>query len=129
MGRFAGTKLMEYSKQRVRTLNTKRSTAVPSSGDTDKLDAYRGTLGNLLAAGHLKINGFSQMKIEKEPHFLEDGVTIRRELIFSNVIHQRGGGEKPHLKGYLESGNEIDKRYRIKGWFNEDGTIRIELVN
>lgn len=129
MGRFAGTKLMEYSKQRVRTLNTKRSTAVPSSGDTDKLDAYRGTLGNLLAAGHLKINGFSQMKIEKEPHFLEDGVTIRRELTFSNVIHQRGGGEKPHLKGYLESGNEIDKRYRIKGWFNEDGTIRIELVN
>jgi hypothetical protein len=129
MGRFAGTKLMEYTKQRVRSLNTKRLTAVPPSGNVDKLDAYRVTLGKLLAAGHLKINGFSQMKIEKEPHFLEDGVTIRRELTFSNVIHQRGGGEKPHLKGYLESGNEVDKRYRIKGWFNEDGTIRIELVN
>lgn len=129
MGRFANTKLMEYTKQRVRTLNAKRLTATPPSGDVSKLDAYRYKLGKLLAAGHLKINGFSSMQIQKEPHFLEDGVTIRREITFSNVIHHRGAGEKPHLTGYLESGNEIDSKYRIKGWFNEDGTIRIELVN
>jgi hypothetical protein len=129
MGRFAGTKLMEYTKQRVRTMNTKRSTTLPPSVDVSKVDNYRATLGNLLAAGHLKINGFRSMEIQKEPHFLEEGVTIRREITFANVVNQKGAGERPHLKGYLESGNEIDKRYRIKGWFNEDGTIRIELVN
>lgn len=129
MGRFAGTKLMEYTKQRVRTLNTKRSTAIPKSGNVEKLDAYRYKLGKLLAAGHLKINGFRSMQIQKEPHFLEEGVTIIREVTFSNVVNQKGAGEKPHLTGYLESGNEIDSKYRIKGWFNEDGTIRIELVN
>lgn len=129
MGNFAGTKSMVYTKQRVRKINAQRSTAIPKSGDVSKIDAYRFKLGKLLAAGHLKINGFSQMTIEKEPLFLEDGVTIRRELTFSNTIHQHGAGEKPHLTGYLESGNEIDSKYRIKGWFNEDGTIRIELVN
>ena len=25
--------------------------------------------------------------------------------------------------------NILDKQYKLKGWFNEDGTIRIELVN
>jgi hypothetical protein len=129
MARFEGTKSMVYTKQRVRKINAQRATAIPQSGDVSKIEGYRHKLGKLLAAGHLKINGFSQMKTEKEPHFLEDGVTIRRELTFSNVIHQHGAGEKPHLTGYLESGNEIDSKYRIKGWFNEDGTIRIELVN
>lgn len=129
MGRFANTKSMTYTKQRVRTLNAKRLTAMPPSGDVSKVDAYRQKLGKLLAAGHLKINGFSSMQIQKEPHFLEHGVTIRRELTFSNVINHKGGGDAPHLTGYLESGNEIDSKYKIKGWFNEDGTIRIELVN
>jgi len=29
----------------------------------------------------------------------------------------------------LRSASEVDKQYKLKGWFNEDGTIRIELVN
>jgi hypothetical protein len=38
-------------------------------------------------------------------------------------------GERPHMTGYLTSANDNDKQYKLKGWFNEDGTFRIELVN
>lgn len=130
MGRFANTKSMTYTKQRVRTLNAKRLTAMPPSGDVSKVDAYRQKLGKLLAAGHLKINGFRQMKTQREPHFLDEtNVLVTHEVTFENRIAHKGGGDAPHLTGYLESGNEIDSKYKIKGWFNEDGTIRIELVN
>jgi hypothetical protein len=37
--------------------------------------------------------------------------------------------DRPHFAGYLRSASESDKQYQLKGWFNEDGTIRIELVN
>lgn len=129
MATFANTKSTIYTKQRVRTLNAKRLTAMPPSGDVSKVDDYRKKLGKLLAAGHLKINGFRKMETHIEPHYLLDGHTITHDISFSTVIVHKGGGQPPHLTGYLESGNQIDSKYKIKGWFNEDGTIRIELVN
>jgi hypothetical protein len=129
MATFANTKSTIYTKQRVRTLNAKRLTAMPPSGDVSKVDDYRKKLGKLLAAGHLKINGFRKMETQREPHFLDVGNIITRQMQFETHIHHKNGGEPPHLTGYLESGNQIDSKYKIKGWFNEDGTIRIELVN
>ena len=37
-------------------------------------------------------------------------------------------GDAPHIRGYLQSASESDPLYHLKGWFNEDGSIRIELV-
>jgi hypothetical protein len=36
--------------------------------------------------------------------------------------------DKPHVTGYLTSAHDNDKQYRLKGWFNEDGVLRIEIV-
>jgi len=55
-------------------------------------------------------------------------MTLKELKEFDTPIRHKDGGEKPHMTGYLESGNEMDKRYRLRGWFNEDGTIRLELV-
>jgi len=130
MGKFKNTRSMEYTKQRVRELSQKRLTATPPKNYPLDEKIYRQALGNLLAAGHLKINGFESMKMETERFgTISDRVGVQRTLAFRNVIQHNGAGEAPHLVGYLESGNSIDKRYKLKGWFNEDGTIRIELVN
>jgi hypothetical protein len=32
------------------------------------------------------------------------------------------------MEGYLSSGHPNDPKFKLKGWFNPDGTIRIELV-
>jgi len=45
------------------------------------------------------------------------------------LYNQQGMNDRPHFDGYLRSASEVDKQYRLKGWFNEDGTIRLELVN
>lgn len=130
MGKFKNTRTIEYTKQRVRELNQKRLTATPPKNYPLDEKIYRQALGNLLAAGHLKINGFESMQLETERSGTLSGRTdIQRTLGFRSVLQHAGAGEAPHLSGYLESGNSIDNRYKLKGWFNEDGTIRIELVN
>jgi hypothetical protein len=127
MGKFKN----QYSKERVRKMSLERSSKMPPKNYPFDADIYRQALGNLLAAGHLKINGFESMQMETERGgtLLNDRVVLNRKLGFRSSIQHNGGGEAPHLVGYLESGNSIDKRYKLKGWFNEDGTIRIELVN
>jgi hypothetical protein len=45
------------------------------------------------------------------------------------MYNKNGMDDRPHFDGYLRSASEVDKKYKLKGWFNEDGTIRIELVN
>ena len=120
----------QYNKERVRKMSLERSTKMPPKNYPFDADIYRQALGNLLAAGHLKINGFESMQLETERSGTLSGRTdIQRTLGFRSVLQHAGAGEAPHLSGYLESGNSIDKRYKLKGWFNEDGTIRIELVN
>jgi hypothetical protein len=49
--------------------------------------------------------------------------------VMFQLYNERGMNDKPHFDGYLRSASEVDKQYKLKGWFNEDGTIRIELVN
>jgi len=133
MGIFANTKSRVYTKERVRRLSNSRASAVPKSGDVSKIDNYRHKLGKLLAAGHLKINGFNKMELtlsKTDDIFANSKHIFKKHSVeFTTVLQDGSHGDAPHLTGYLESGNEIDSKYRIKGWFNEDGTIRIELVN
>jgi hypothetical protein len=92
-------------------------------------------LGQLQAAGHMKVNGFRSMNVEQivsTDDFSRalgmTGVTKKIKMEYE-LYNQKGMDDKPHFSGYLRSASESDKQYQLKGWFNEDGTIRLELVN
>ena len=55
------------------------------------------------------------------------GTHIKRQLTFNTYI-ENGRQERPHVSGYLSSGHPNDPVFKIKGWFNDDGVLRIELV-
>lgn len=97
---------------------------------------YQQFLGKLQAAGHLKIEGLRKVNIESrqlEPiPFLdndEGGVVQTYDIQFESSMNNKMKGNRPHLTGYLQSAHERDKEYKLKGWFNEDGTIRLLIVN
>jgi len=124
--KFAGTKRNTYTKHKVRELRQNRKLMKPKKEGVSQ-QGLDNILGELQAAGHLMINGFNTFGIENEktPAGLNK---CSYELKFS-CYSEEGLGERPHLAGYLESASNADKKpYRIKGWFNPDGSIRIELV-
>jgi hypothetical protein len=90
-------------------------------------------LGKLQAAGHMKVNGFRSMKVEQEgiiDSFTNESGGVKKTIKLEYQMYNLSGmDDKPHFDGYLRSASEVDKKYKLKGWFNEDGTIRIELVN
>jgi hypothetical protein len=91
---------------------------------------YDKKVGKLRAAGHFTISGFQKL-IKKEDGELgiDNGKIYQTGLSF-RTIQKNGFGDAPHINGYLESASDADRnKYRLKGWFNEDGTIRIELVD
>jgi hypothetical protein len=97
---------------------------------------YQRFLGKLQAAGHLKINGFKRINIDKtnmEPvPFIpndEGGMVDSYSIGFDSIMNKNMKGNRPHITGYLTSVHEKDKEYKLKGWFNEDGTIRLLIVN
>lgn len=97
---------------------------------------YQSFLGKLQAAGHLKIEGFKKINIEStqlEPiPFIDndEGITLQTYGIeFQTSMNKKMKGNRPHITGYLTSVSEKDKEYKLKGWFNEDGTIRLLIVN
>ena len=125
--RFAGTKRNTYTKDVVQKMRTRRSKLKPKE-DRIPNDVYQHVLGDLQAAGHLRINGHNnfQCNITECPN---PKVKKRSYLVGFDSFVEDGFEDRPHLAGYLESASNADKKpYRIKGWFNEDGTIRIELV-
>ena len=136
MARFAGTKRQAYTTERVRKMRNERAfvKAKKDGVSNEQVQAY---LGKLQAAGHMKINGFRGMNIENtmstpDPFAqslgVSGGITKHIKLDYQ-IYNQNGMDESPHFAGYLRSASESDKQYRLKGWFNEDGTIRLELVN
>lgn len=127
--KFAGTKRNTYSKQKVRELRDKRKFAKSKvEGVPD--DCYIKAMGDLKAAGHLQLNGFSSFEADSEKQdsgYVKASHTIKFNTWTKDVD---GVGQAPHLAGYLQSASNADKNmYRIKGWINEDGSIRIEVVN
>ncbi len=123
--RFANSKRNEYTSEKVRIMRSERKNkkaAVTGVSDQN----YQLCLGDLIGAGHLKINGFQNIEslVETDPF----ANSISRNVKFKQYTLNDGRGESAHVTGYLSSGHPSDPKFKIKGWFNEDGTIRLELV-
>ena len=86
-------------------------------------------LGKLQAAGHMRLGGMKSFDTKIDADVFSDGKAIKSTTIKFDAIIEKGMGERPHMTGYLTSASDSDKQYKLKGWFNEDGTFRIELVN
>lgn len=135
--RFAGTQRNYYTSQRVREMRSERKTKKATvTGVKD--EHYQHSLGDLIGAGHLKINGFENVSaeiniIQPTPNLnalipgTPGATNVKRQLTFNSYI-ENGRQERPHVEGYLTSGHPNDPVFRIKGWFNDDGVLRIELV-
>jgi hypothetical protein len=127
-----GTKRKEYSTERVRKMRMERTlTKAKKDGVSDSQVQHY--LGKLQAAGHMKVNGFRSMGVEQEvvkDTFTDESGGVKKTIKLEYQMYNLNGmDDKPHFDGYLRSASEVDKKYKLKGWFNEDGTIRIELVN
>ena len=124
-----GTKRKAYSASKVRKMRSDRLlTKAKKEGITN--DQVQHYLGKLQAAGHMRLGGMTSFDVnsERSGNELSENI-INTTTIKFNTILDKGMGERPHMTGYLTSANDSDKQYKLKGWFNEDGTFRIELVN
>lgn len=127
MGIF-GTKRSMYDSAKIRKMRSERKLKKAKvDGITDA--EYQHSLGDLIGAGHLTIEGFTKMDGTIEP--LHKGSSVKQittKLEFCSLQQPDRDGVRPQIRGYLSSGHPKDPCFRLKGWFNEDGTIRIELV-
>jgi hypothetical protein len=123
-----GTKRNPYSASKVRKMRSDRM-LVKAKKDGVSNDQVQHYLGKLQAAGHMRLAGMSSFDTKIDADVFSDGKAIKTTTIKFDAIIEKGMGEKPHMTGYLTSANDNDKQYKLKGWFNEDGTFRIELVN
>ena len=123
-----GTKRKPYSSSRVRKMRSERllTKAKKDGVSNDQVQHY---LGKLQAAGHMRLGGMRSFDSKIDADVFSDGKAIKSTTIKFDAIIEKGMGERPHMTGYLQSASDNDKQYKLKGWFNEDGTFRIELVN
>ena len=125
MARFSNTKRNEYTSEKVRSMRSERKNKkAVVTGVSDQ--NYQLCLGDLIGAGHLKIEGFEKMEMQSEADTWANAIS--RTISFKHYTLNDGRGESAHARGYLSSGHPSDPKFKIKGWFNEDGTIRLELV-
>jgi hypothetical protein len=122
-----GTKRKPYSSSRVRKMRSDRM-LIKAKKDGVSNDQVQHYLGKLQAAGHMRLNNMSSFDIQIEPG-VNPGQTLKETRITFATFLDKGMSDRPHMTGYLTSASDIDKQYKLKGWFNEDGTFRIELVN
>jgi len=124
-----GTKRNPYSASKVRKMRSERllTKAKKEGVSNDQVQHY---LGKLQAAGHMRLGGMCSfdVKSERSGNELSENIINTTTIKFNTVV-EKGMGERPHMTGYLTSASDSDKQYKLKGWFNEDGTFRIELVN
>ena len=125
--KLSGLARASYSKDRVKQLRKKRMSL--KAKDSNVQDMYIRKVGELRAAGHMVVRGFRKLiKAEHNELAFDNGKIYKTQLSFE-TLQKNGVGEAPHIEGYLESVSDADNRpYRLKGWFNEDGSIRIEIV-
>jgi predicted RNA-binding protein with TRAM domain len=118
----------EYTKDKVKQLRVQRN--LLKASDRNMQDMYALKVGKLRAAGHFAIGGFTKLiKSEHAEYGIDNGKIYETSVSF-RTMQKNGNGDAPHISGYLVSASDADKgKYRLKGWFNEDGTIRIELVD
>ena len=135
MGTFIGTKRNQYTKDKVRNMRSERKTKKAKvAGVSDK--DFQHYLGDLIGAGHLKLMGFRKMETDMTNDTtplgnslgMGNNVVRMHTLEFQSYQYGDRDGVRPHLEGYLASGHPNDPHFKLKGWINEDGSIRIELV-
>ena len=123
-----GTKRKPYSSSKVRKMRSERLlTKAKKDGVTN--DQVQHYLGKLQAAGHMRLSGMASFDAKIDADTFTPERAIKNTTIKFNTILDKGMVERPHMVGYLTSASDMDSKYKLKGWFNEDGTFRIELVN
>jgi hypothetical protein len=128
-GILRGTKRKEYNSAKVRKMRSERmlTRAKKDGVSNDQVQFY---LGKLQAAGHMRLGGMNSFDTKIDTDVFANGSrAIKSTTIKFDTIIEKGMGDRPHMTGYLTSASDRDKQYKLKGWFNEDGTFRIELVN
>jgi hypothetical protein len=128
-GILRGTKRKEYNSAKVRKMRSERmlTRAKKDGVSNDQVQFY---LGKLQAAGHMRVHGMNSFDTKIDTDVFANGSrAIKSTTIKFDTIIEKGMGDRPHMTGYLTSASDGDKQYKLKGWFNEDGTFRIELVN
>ena len=126
--KFNGTRRV-YTGDRVRKMRESRKLKTPTVSGVSTHN-YLNCLGDLLAAGHLKINHRCDINV-KDVVLSNQTSNIKQMHKEIKIIKQMSPdypGESPDIVGYLQSGHPKDPTFRLKGWINTDGTIRIELV-
>jgi hypothetical protein len=125
----------KYDKDKVKILRSQMAARKSNREDISD-EQFQSYLGKLQAAGHMKINGFNSFTQNRDTDIFGtsnggNGDSVDMYSIkFQSRMNKNMEGNRPHLTGYLQSASDADKReYKLKGWFNEDGTLRILIVN
>lgn len=131
MAAFAGTKRAVYTKDKVKKMRAARKTKTPTTSTIVSNSQYQSMLGELKGAGHLSFQQFQKWESDihhQSPFGINTKPKVWKTITISyDVLVEEG--DKPHLTGYLQSAADVDGNpYRVKGWINEDGTIRLEIV-
>jgi hypothetical protein len=121
----------KYDKDKVKIMRAQMA-ARKSNREGISDEQFQSYLGKLQAAGHMKIVGFDSFTQNRDTDIFEtNGEAVDSYSIkFQSRMNKNMEGNRPHLTGYLQSASDADKKeYRLNGWFNEDGTLRILIVN
>lgn len=126
---FAGTKRNHYTQSKIQQMRSERKTkkakvdGVPDS-------SYIRSMGDLIGAGHLRFIGISNINVKNEQVVLPHQQKMIKKTVELQKLNREdaGLGEGPDMVGYLASGHPKDPMFQLKGWINEDGSIRLELV-
>jgi len=118
--------MAQYTPHKVRELRSKRKTIKSKiKGMSDA--TYQLRLGDLIGAGHLSLKNIVSNKSDTQIDSFGNVITTKT-IEFRTIKDAGSDGDQPHFGGYLSSGHPSDPHFTLKGWFNEDGQIRIELV-
>jgi len=123
---FAGTKRSIYTQAKIQKMRSERKTKKAKvDGIPDSV--YIRSIGDLIGAGHLKFNTLANLETSELDTTMPDVKQIEKTIRI--VKHKKDiVGEAPDMMGYLASGHPNDPSFQLKGWINEDGSIRLELV-
>jgi hypothetical protein len=127
---FTGSRKF-YTLEKVKELRNKRRQMKAKRKGVDPI-VLSYALGDLKAAGHLRVVGYENIQTNTHESKLDDGRVLihKKNVLKFDSSHMNDVNEAPHLKGYLQSASEADKhQYQIRGWFNPDGTVRLELTS
>jgi len=126
---FAGTARAVYTQSRIQKMRSERKTKKAKVDGVSDVQYIR-SMGDLIGAGHLRFVGISNVNIKDEQVILPHSQKMIKKTVELQKYSREeiGIGEGADMVGYLASGHPNDHTFQLKGWINEDGSIRLELV-